>query len=504
MSLIAMVSSIASIAIALAMLFLVLWQAPKYRDNQLMALYMVEVVFWGVMAFMVRFWSLGGRNSTLFFYGIVLGIGLNGFFLFALVSHYAGLWKYWWLRVMLLAGLLYSIISIPLILQGILYSDFSVSVEGNLIFQFRPLGYVSFGVVYLFHLGALIILLRYRNQRAGKALLVGSLLLSSGVLTSLSNVLAQYPIAIIAAGISTVFFAYAILRENLFNPLVLLNEELTQANTRLSQITGKLQLANQQLIEASRLKSQFLASMSHELRTPLNSIIGYTELLLQGIYGELNEKQDDRLNKVMRNGQHLLQLINDILDLSKIEAGHMLLELEPVELIPVLDECLSIFDPLVEKKGLSLIRNIQEPLPQVASDRGRLSQIITNLVSNAVKFTHSGHITIYSHALSDNNRHHLPTDIPLPHDDWVLISVQDTGIGIAPEDQEIIFDEFRQVDGSTTREYEGTGLGLSITRRLIKMMNGHIWLESELGRGSEFWIMLPMAQQKRGLVEPNL
>jgi len=498
-----MTSSIASVAIALAMLFLVLWQAPKYRDNQLMALYMIEVVFWGIMAFLVRFWSLGGHDSTLFFYGIVLGIGLNGYFLFALVSHYAGLWRYWWLKVILLAGLLYSIVSVPLILQEVLCSGFAVSAKGNLLFQFQPLGYVSFGVVYLFHLGALIILLRYRNQRAGKALLAGSLLLSAGVLTSLSEILAQYPLAIMAAGVSTVFFAYAILRENLFNPLVLLNKELTQANTRLSQITGKLQLTNQQLTEANHLKSQFLASMSHELRTPLNSIIGYTELLMQGIYGDLNEKQQDRMTKVMRNGQHLLQLINDILDLSKIEAGHMLLELEPVALMPVLDESLSVFEPLVEKKGLSLVRDIQNDLPWVTSDRGRLLQVVTNLISNAVKFTHSGYITVYCHSLSDGNRHQMPTDVPLLHDSWVLISIQDTGIGISAEDQEIVFDEFRQVDGSTTREYEGTGLGLAITRKLIKMMKGHIWLESELGQGSKFWIMLPIAKQKREMPEPS-
>lgn len=496
-SLIAMVSSIVSITIALAMLFLVLWQAPKYRDNQLMALYMVEVIFWGMMAFMVRFWSLGGQDSTLFFHGIVLGIGLNSVLLFALVSHYAGLWKNWWLKVILVMGLFYIVTNVPLLLHDKLYLDFSVSNEGSLLFRFLPLGYISFAIVGLFHLGSLSILLRYRNQRAGKALLRGSVLISVGVLSSFLDILAQTPIAIMAAGISTIFFAYAILRENLFNPLALLNEELAQANTRLSQITGKLQLANLKLIEASHTKSQFLASMSHELRTPLNSIIGYTELLLQGIYGDLNEKQLDRLGKVMRNGQHLLQLINNILDISKIEAGYMVLELEPVELKPMLDECLAIFEPLVDKKGLTLSRDIQDDLPHVLSDRGRLLQVVTNLVGNAVKFTHSGSITLYSYALNDNNRHNLPPNIPLAHDDWVLISVQDTGIGISAENKEIIFDEFRQVDGSPTREYEGTGLGLSITRKLVKMMNGHLWLESELGHGSKFWIMLPVAIEKQ-------
>jgi signal transduction histidine kinase len=495
-SLIAMIASVASIAIALAMLFLVLWQAPKHRDNQLMALYMIEVIFWGIMAFMVRFWTIANLDSSFFFAGIVMGIGFSGLFLCALVSHYAGLWKYWWLRALLLAGLVNNVINIPLIFQGKLYVDFHVSPEGSLLFHLLPLGFVSFGVTYLFQFGSLIILWKFRNQRAGKALLAGGVLLSAGVLTSLSTVLSQYSIAIMAAGVSTVFFAFAILRENLFNPLALLNEELTQANTRLSQITGKLQMTNQQLAEANRLKSQFLASMSHELRTPLNSIIGYTELLLQGIYGELNEKQTDRLTKVMKNGQHLLQLINDILDLSKIEAGHMLLELEPVQLVPVLEECLAVFEPLVVKKGLTLQREVQADLPPIMADKGRVLQIVTNLVSNAIKFTHEGHITLYSHILDDGNRLNLPSDLPLPHEDWVLLAVKDTGIGITPEDQQIVFDEFRQVDGSTTREYEGTGLGLAITRKLVRMMNGHIWLESEPGKGTTFWVMIPKAAQQ--------
>jgi signal transduction histidine kinase len=494
-SLIAMIASVASIAIALAMLFLVLWQAPKHRDNQLMALYMIEVIFWGIMAFMVRFWTTAGLDSSFFFAGIVMGIGFSGLFLCALVSHYAGLWKYWWLRALLLAGLLNNIINIPLIFQGNLYTDFHVSAEGSLLFHLLPLGFVSFGITYLFHFGSLAILWKFRNQRAGKALLAGGILLSAGVLTSLSAVLSQYSIAIMAAGVSTIFFTFAILRENLFNPLALLNEELTQANTRLSQITGKLQLTNQQLAEANRLKSQFLASMSHELRTPLNSIIGYTELLLQGIYGDLSEKQTDRLTKVMKNGQHLLQLINDILDLSKIEAGHMLLELEPVQLVPILEECLAVFEPLVAKKGLVMQREVQADLPQIMADKGRVLQVVTNLVSNAVKFTHEGHIILYSHVLDDGNRLNLPPDLPLLHEDWVLLGVKDTGIGITPEDQKIIFDEFRQVDGSTTREYEGTGLGLAITRKLVKMMNGHIWLESEPGKGTQFWVMVPKAKK---------
>jgi signal transduction histidine kinase len=286
----------------------------------------------------------------------------------------------------------------------------------------------------------------------------------------------------------------------LFNPLALLNEELTRANTQLSQLTDRLQNTNQQLIEADRLKTQFLASMSHELRTPLNSIIGYTELLLQGVYGQMTEKQQDRLGKVMRNGQHLLQLINDILDLSKIEAGHMQLEIEPVEILSIIEECSATFEPLAQKRGVELLKVTQPDLPWVMTDKMRFLQILMNLMSNAVKFTHSGHITLYCHILDRNNRHHLPANLPVRHDNWVLVGVEDTGIGISPDDQKIVFDEFRQVDGSPTREYEGTGLGLAITRKLIEMMDGHIWLESELGKGSTFWLLLPVAMS---LSEPD-
>jgi len=127
-------------------------------------------------------------------------------------------------------------------------------------------------------------------------------------------------------------------------------------------------------------------------------------------------------------------------------------------------------------------------------DKMRFLQILMNLISNAVKFTHSGHITVYGHVLDATNRHSLPAGLPLLDDEWVLIGVKDTGIGIAPEDQRIVFDEFRQVDGSPTREYEGTGLGLAITHKLIEMMNGHIWIESELNRGSTFWLLLPIAK----------
>jgi signal transduction histidine kinase len=492
-SLVAMTFAATSIVVALAMFLLVLWQAPTRRTNQLMALFMFEVVCWAAMSLLLRMSGLARQDATPFFYGIILGIAFNGLLLFTVVSHYAGLWKYRWAPVISLVGLGYYLATLPLLFSGALYPGFAITPDGAIKFRFEPLGYVAFGVAYLFYVVSLAILWRYRSGPA-RALLTGSIVTAVGVLTSIHPVLSQYSFAIMSAGISTVLFAHAILRENLFNPLSLLNIELTKANVELSRLSGDLKAANEQLIQASHLKSNFLASMSHELRTPLNSILGYSDLLLQTAYGPLNEMQEDRVGIVVRNARNLLELINEILDLSKIEAGQVQLTLQTLDLKSVLDECLTMFEPLAGKKGLTLHHQIASDLAPVIADRGRVLQIVNNLVSNAIKFTPSGKVTI--DARTAEPAHKLPPDIPPSEAGWVLVTVEDSGIGIAQTDQAIIFDEFRQVDDSLTREYEGTGLGLAITRRLVRMMNGEVWVESETSVGSKFYVVLPIASKE--------
>jgi signal transduction histidine kinase len=254
-----------------------------------------------------------------------------------------------------------------------------------------------------------------------------------------------------------------------------------------------LRVANVQLTEVNRLKSHFLANMSHELRTPLNSIIGYTDMLSEGVYGELNEKQRDRLDRVRRNGQHLLQLINDILDLSKIEAGRMELDIEAVSLHDIVNQCMGTFEPLAQKKNLELVREMPDDLPMIMADRGRATQVLMNLISNAVKFTSDGKVTIRIQPFTTSQLAAMPVQLREDeHGPWMLVKVEDTGIGISPEDQMIIFDEFRQADGSPSRKYEGTGLGLAITRKLVELMHGYIWLTSAPGQGSTFHILLPL------------
>ncbi|MGF1506523.1 MAG: sensor histidine kinase [Anaerolineae bacterium] len=258
----------------------------------------------------------------------------------------------------------------------------------------------------------------------------------------------------------------------------------------------ELKQAKEAAETANRAKSAFLAQMSHELRTPLNSIIGYAELLTQGMYGELSPKQQDRLNKVLRNGRHLLQIINDILDISKVEAGRMEIDTRPFLIEGVLNECMNAVRPLAEKKGIKLIRQIDSDLPALYADRGRILQILMNLVTNAVKFTPEGAVTVEAVSVNTADFDPLPVQPPPGDGPWALIRVTDTGIGIDPADQALNFEEFKQVDASATREYEGTGLGLAIAYRLIHLMGGTIWVESEMGKGSTFSFVVPTTSQK--------
>lgn len=273
------------------------------------------------------------------------------------------------------------------------------------------------------------------------------------------------------------------------------DENIDTFKTLTSQIAISVRNAGlfQDALEASRLKSEFLANVSHELRTPLNAIIGYSELLLSGTYGELEDKQEDRLERVFRSGRQLLTLINDILDLSKIEAGKMELEFNELDVKVMIDDAVTTIAPGADYKQLTLKTDIQEDLPALYVDPQRMRQVLVNILSNAVKFTPEGGITVSVKPviLSLHEFPELSAHMTGPGNVWVHISVTDTGIGISEKDQKLIFDAFTQADGSSIREYEGTGLGLAITQRLVKLHKGHIWLDSELDKGSTFQILLP-------------
>jgi signal transduction histidine kinase len=236
-----------------------------------------------------------------------------------------------------------------------------------------------------------------------------------------------------------------------------------------------IQQKSRDLEEASKHKSQFLANMSHELRTPLNAIIGYTELIIDGVYGETPEKVQAVLKRIESNGRHLLGLINDVLDFSKIEAGQLKLAFADYSMRDVVNNVFSAVEPLAAKKGLKFKVDIPPDLPVGRGDERKLTQVLLNLVGNAIKFTDAGEVAI---------------KVSRPNGAF-SVSVHDTGPGIPEVDQERLFEEFQQADNSITKAKGGTGLGLAISRRIIEMHGGRLWVDSNPGQGSVFTFEIP-------------
>ena len=257
-----------------------------------------------------------------------------------------------------------------------------------------------------------------------------------------------------------------------------LQERVQAATAELAQQNELLRRQAIELEQASRLKSQFLANMSHEFRTPLNAILGYTHMLLQGVAGDVQPAVRRQLTRIDSNGRHLLQIINEILDITRIEAGKMPMQISEFDVAELIPEVLSELDPVIVRSRLEVRTEARARVPRARSDRQKVKQIIVNLLSNAIKFTHQGSI-----------------DVAVDYDSEraeASIAVCDTGIGIAPEHHERVFEDFRQVDDSPSRQYGGTGLGLAICRRLATTIGGRITLASRLGEGSVFTLHFPV------------
>jgi signal transduction histidine kinase len=318
--------------------------------------------------------------------------------------------------------------------------------------------------------------------------------LSSAVVSTLALTLPGYvPPAPTMLG----FFAFALIAwlsarslENALRDLRALNRELDQRvedRTReLRQANRQLARANERLMELDRLKSRFVSMVSHELRTPLGAIQGFAEMLQAGIYGSLSEKQDDALERIEKNTKKLLNIVNDLLDQARIEAGQLSLHPEAFAPEVLIEDLQSTVGVLAEQEGLSLTVEVEEDAPRpVYGDKQRLHQVLVNLTNNAIKFTDEGGIQV---RIGQADGHHPPH--------WVM-EVSDTGPGIAEENKDLVFTPFRRVDDSMTREHTGVGLGLSIVKQLVELMDGEITLESELGRGSTFSVVLPLQQEQR-------
>lgn len=261
-------------------------------------------------------------------------------------------------------------------------------------------------------------------------------------------------------------------------------EALLQANNRLKREITERSRAEEELKqktieaeEANRTKSYFLSTVSHELRTPLNAIIGYTNLLIEGLFGPVSESQLAPLEGICRNAKDQLRLVDDLLDLDKIESRKMSVEIEEVDLTKLMQDIYLGMQPLFEKKSLQVEWQIDAPLPTIQSDPYKIRQVLTNLLSNALKFTPEGGLTLSAGRL--------------PEDAGVFLRIEDTGIGIPPEELPKIFNAFHQVDGTMTREFGGVGLGLAIVKELVSLLKGEIGVESTVGKGTTFIVSLP-------------
>ncbi len=495
---ITLITGMISLPIAAGLTFSVLIQPGRGRVNWLFALFAASVALWSMMLVMRRvpdvdFIDDGRVTFYLLLNGVILVIG----FYLLFVIEFSRLEGYTWLA--------WSLIALTILGVGATWAGYMVDYPDDGDWRLLPLSYLLVGGYMLCLIGALVILRTTPTERT-QVLIVPTVILLLGSLSNfLPGAATDTPLNEIAVTIVVLLIGYQVLRFQLFNPLQEANAQLEQANQNLraansdlAQQKGRVEALNRELAEASRYKSEFLANMSHELRTPLNSIVGYSELLMQGLYGELNDNQQDRMEKIHRNGKMLLALINDILDLSRIESGRLDMSFTSLPLEQGIESALLTIETQAQEKGLELHRDLETPLPTIFADELRFKQILLNLLNNAVKFTHEGHVTMRTCNLTVKDgvsaELSLPTRGWLNDGNWVCLMVEDTGIGIKPEDQAHIFDEFRQADGSVTREYGGTGLGLAITKRLVQLHQGQIWMRSVPDEGSTFYVALPVQE----------
>ncbi|MBI5929398.1 MAG: hypothetical protein HY862_08825, partial [Chloroflexi bacterium] len=461
-----LLSNMLATTLGLAVMFIALWQNARARLNQYLAITMGMLAGWGFFGgplFVAQFLDLDGEHllniSTTFY---MMAVGALFFFITEFESHN---------RRRLLEGralaLFWLIVIVSVTWANMFWEDVVPKNHGEYGFHLSYLG-MAIGAAAVLSLGFIAFVrggLRFSESFSPVRRTIVPIFIGGGV--SVLHIPLAEIINSTLVQISMVLVARVILNDQLFNPLV--------------QLYNQLASKNNQLEEATRRKSEFLANMSHELRTPLNSIIGYTELVTGGTYGPLNKTQIDRVEKVNQNGKRLLALINNVLDLSKIDAGR--LDIFPTRVAPTLliDEVMNTLQPLADQKGLHVSRGYYG-LPMIYVDEVRTRQIILNVIANAIKFTPSGGVTISGYLDATRNQ--------------VVISVRDTGIGIQPQDADKIFKAFEYWQSSPTQENQGTGLGLAVARRLVELHGGRLWFESTPQRGSTFFIALPAAVER--------
>ncbi len=447
--------------ITMALLMLVLFQDPRCRMNQLFAMTMLLLGAYCALNGLGRFISDFQLDPVLATYTAIWIFGMFVVAIFFFGAEFAQSHTIATRRMQQI-GYVIGIVNSVALWSGKLFVDIHPTEANDGSYQGRwtTLG-LAVALTLLAYLIATTIALRRMEDERGRSLWAAPVLAVAGIVSStIIWPVIHIPLQAFFLALTAFALGVPVLRYELFNPQATLNDELERKNIELRK--------------ASRMKSRFLANISHELRTPLNSIIGYAQLVMGGLYGALNDTQLDRLEKVVRNGQTLLKLINDVIDLNRIETGEVRLERHEIATADVLNGVLDTIEPLALHKGLVLKRDFLG-VPSVYADETRLRQIVTNIAANAVKFTDHGGITVRAQTVEG----------------MVQIEIEDTGIGIPADQFGAIFEEFQQVGTPTVPEHEGSGLGLTITRRLVEMHGGRIWLDSTVGQGTTFFITLP-------------
>lgn len=487
-----------SLSIAAGLIFVVPILPQRTTANRWFAVFLGALALWAYFAMARIIPEMSPFSETHDFYVLFTGL------LIAPVAFYGFVISACRPRDGLAPAILDAGIVVVIVAVGLTWQNEIVryTETGGDRVEFR---FVSVGVVVPVVIGAYLLLsLLYPHISPDpqvKPLRLPVLLMMVGYGKNLIPVLRLPPLSIGLLTAAALLIGYRLLRWQVFGPLHEIQEELHVANADLRQAltdasTERARSArlSDDLGEASRYKSEFLTNMSHHLRTPLNSIVGYSELLLKGIYGDLASKQTDRVEKIHRNGLNLLSLINDILDLSKIEGGRLALNLSDVRIAALARTLLDDAAPLVGSKNLALESDIDAPLRLIRADELRIRQVLLHLLEHAITSTPAGHVRLAAQNITvqDGKSDSFPLPVIgwLENRHWLLISVSDTGVGIPPEQQATIFEEFRHPGGDYPPQ-EGAGLGLAIAKKLVEMHAGRIWVSSRPGQGSTFFVALP-------------
>jgi len=449
--------------IAVALLMLVLWQDPRQPVNRWFAVSMASLASYTTINAFARFVDQLATNPLPVFYLATTAYGVFVVSIFFFASEFApGQPRA--ARWMRLAGAALIVGHTIALWTGNVTTNARPlpNDPGGYTWDYTRLGIAASATLVAYLIATTLALFKSEDERARSLWRAPVMTLASVFSALVIWPRVNIPLNAVFLALTAFALGLPVLRRELFNPLANAHAELARKNRELERV--------------NRVKSQFLATVSHELRTPLNSINGYSEMILAGVYGPLNETQRDRIEKVLRNGRQLLTLINDVLDLNQIERGRLALDCQRVEIPPLLDAVLDVCTPLAAQKGLRFVRDYAAA-PAILADEVRVREIFTNVLANACKFTERGTVTIRAAASGA----------------MVRLEVADTGVGIPADRYDAVFAEFQQIAGQGAPG-EGTGLGMAITKRLVELHGGRIWLDSVPGEGTTVFIMLPAAE----------